>query len=213
LGKTKLSPAYTAHEFDAAPLGRVRSVEYDSEVHEETGAVIISFADDKMINLFLDDISFPMQQMVMKLIQATAQETMRLVFRDNFDPSADETIVARGIADRQVEAMTENIMSGFHEHLRSANSNQIIEIIDQMPKDEMATLVEALVELAALKKKVSTEIESIGGPVDVCVVSKGDGLIWIKRKHYFNLDKNLQYLYRRFGEVALVGGGSDDANR
>ena len=28
-------------------------------------------------------------------------------------------------------------------------------------------------------------MESVGGPVDVAIFSKGDGFIWIKRKHYF----------------------------
>jgi len=29
--------------------------------------------------------------------------------------------------------------------------------------------------------------ETVAGPIDVAIISKGDGLIWIKRKHYFDL--------------------------
>jgi len=32
---------------------------------------------------------------------------------------------------------------------------------------------------------MSRQAETVGGPVDVAVISKGDGLIWMKRKHYF----------------------------
>ena len=36
-------------------------------------------------------------------------------------------------------------------------------------------------------------IESVGGPVDVAIISKGDGLVWINRKHYFEMEKNPHY--------------------
>jgi len=32
--------------------------------------------------------------------------------------------------------------------------------------------------------------ETVGGPIDVAVISKGDGFIWIKRKHYFSPELN-----------------------
>jgi hypothetical protein len=37
---------------------------------------------------------------------------------------------------------------------------------------------------------MSTETETVGGPVDVAVISKGDGFVWIKRKHYFRPELN-----------------------
>ncbi|MEA1995293.1 MAG: hypothetical protein U9N18_03965 [Campylobacterota bacterium] len=39
----------------------------------------------------------------------------------------------------------------------------------------------------------SLESETAGGPIDVAVISKGDGFIWIKRKHYFKPELNPQF--------------------
>jgi len=50
----------------------------------------------------------------------------------------------------------------------------------------MALLAENLVSLTALKQKISLETETVGGPIDVAFISKNDGFIWIKRKHYFD---------------------------
>ena len=51
------------------------------------------------------------------------------------------------------------------------------------------------VSLTALKRRVSLEEETVGGPIDVAVVvSKGDGLIWIRRKHYFDPALNQSYI-------------------
>ena len=41
---------------------------------------------------------------------------------------------------------------------------------------------------------MSHTAETVGGPIDVAlIISKGDGLIWIKRKHYFSPELNPQF--------------------
>jgi hypothetical protein len=62
-----------------------------------------------------------------------------------------------------------------------------------MPKDELAAMAESLVNLTSFKRKVTEEAETVGGPIDVAVISKGDGLVWVKRKHYFPPELNQQF--------------------
>jgi len=45
-----------------------------------------------------------------------------------------------------------------------------------------------------MKRKMSQGIETVGGPIDVAVISKGDGFVWIKRKHYFKPELNVPFL-------------------
>lgn len=40
--------------------------------------------------------------------------------------------------------------------------------------------------------------ETVGGPVDVAVISKGDGFVWINRKHYFKPELNTQFFNNYF---------------
>lgn len=61
-----------------------------------------------------------------------------------------------------------------------------MKVISSLPKEEMADMAEALVEITSLRRRVDSPLESVGGPIDVAVISKGDGLVWIKRKHYFD---------------------------
>ena len=57
-------------------------------------------------------------------------------------------------------------------------------------------MAEALVNLTSVKRKVSLEEETVAGPIDVAVISKNDGFIWIKRKHYFEAALNPQFFVR-----------------
>jgi hypothetical protein len=42
------------------------------------------------------------------------------------------------------------------------------------------------------------DTETVGGAVDVAVISKGDGFIWIKRKHYFKPELNARFFANYF---------------
>jgi len=57
-------------------------------------------------------------------------------------------------------------------------------------------MAESLVNLTKFKRRVSKEQETVGGPIDVAVITKGDGFVWIKRKHYFQPELNPRVLAR-----------------
>ena len=69
-------------------------------------------------------------------------------------------------------------------------------IVGVLPKEELAEMAETLVSLTSFKRRMTPEAETVGGPIDVAVISKGDGLVWVKRKHYFDKDLNLRYFER-----------------
>ena len=76
----------------------------------------------------------------------------------------------------------------------------VLDIVTDLPKEDLSAMAESLVNLTSFKRKISAEAETVGGPIDVAVISKGDGFVWIKRKHYFDPSLNPGFLanyYRR----------------
>ena len=87
----------------------------------------------------------------------------------------------------------ENIMSNFItflDDLKEKNSKLLIPLIASLPKDELSNLAESLINITSLKRKVQNGLETVGGEVDVALITKGDGFIWTKRKHYFRPELN-----------------------
>ncbi|MBR0271427.1 MAG: hypothetical protein IJQ68_05475 [Methanobrevibacter sp.] len=80
--------------------------------------------------------------------------------------------------------------------LKFNHSLPILESIAALPKEELSNLAESLINITSLKRKVQTDLESVGGPVDVAIITKGDGFIWTKRKHYFDGELNPQFFKR-----------------
>lgn len=70
-----------------------------------------------------------------------------------------------------------------------------------LPMDELGMLAESMVNLTSLRRNVAIDSYSrtVGGPIDVAIISKGDGFIWTKRKHYFSGELNPQYFSQNFG--------------
>jgi hypothetical protein len=84
-------------------------------------------------------------------------------------------------------------IDGVLENSCESERQDITDVVHFMSKSELAQLAEALVEMTALRRRVSMDVETVGGPIDVAVISKGDGFVRIKRKHYFDKDLNPRY--------------------
>lgn len=80
-----------------------------------------------------------------------------------------------------------------------AHFSPLVRVIGSLPVDEMASLAETLIMLQSLKEKVTQPTESVAGPIDVAVITKGEGFVWIKRKHYFDPALNPRYHLRQQG--------------
>jgi hypothetical protein len=74
----------------------------------------------------------------------------------------------------------------------------LINAVSQLSKEDLAEMAESLIYLTYLKRRITNAEESVGGPVDVAIISKGDGFIWIKRKHYFKPELNQFFLDNYF---------------
>lgn len=76
----------------------------------------------------------------------------------------------------------------------------LLDAVATLSKDDLAEMAESLIYLTYIKRRITLAEESVGGPVDVAVISKGDGFIWIKRKHYFKPELNQNFFTRYFQE-------------
>ncbi len=66
-------------------------------------------------------------------------------------------------------------------------------------------MAETLVNRVSFRKPVTLEEETVGGPIDVAITTKGDGLIWINRKHYFNKGLNPHFMGNYLQEGVRYG--------
>lgn len=84
--------------------------------------------------------------------------------------------------------------------------------IEVLPKDELALLAESLVNLTLLRQRMSADQQNtVGGPIDVAVISPGDGFVWLKRKHYFEADLNPTWHLTHGATIRTQQGAKEDS--
>lgn len=99
--------------------------------------------------------------------------------------------------DELKEKAKESFNKTLTEKLYNSHAVPMQRVIGFLPVDELSELAEILVRMESLKERVTKDSEQVGGPIDVVVISKGDGFIWIKRKHYFDPKLNPRFFARR----------------
>lgn len=83
-------------------------------------------------------------------------------------------------------------------NLKTHERKNILDVVNFMSKKELAELAHAIVELTSKKRRFSADDETVGGPIDVAIVTRNEGFIWIRRKHYFDRASNPGYYSRVF---------------
>ncbi len=125
--------------------------------------------------------------------------TMKKAIRHSFEDVASSIVPllaepdeTNNIAD-VINGIGEQLIQKLNDFQFSAITGPLLDVLAHMGKEDMAELAESLVNITSIKRKFTSSDssdESVGGPVDVAIVTKGDGFIWIKRKHYFELQNN-----------------------
>jgi hypothetical protein len=163
-------------------------------ITEEKPVHIGVFADSDMSNVFLQGISEDAETMILERAYEAAEKlTVEAIAAC---PSAEARAALEGVLDIK----RDEIMQEFVEDVQAfkRDRNEFESALTHIPKDELASVAASLVNLNSFKKRMSMSLETVGGPVDVAVISKGDGFIWIDRKHYFQVALNPHFVNNRY---------------
>ncbi len=139
---------------------------------------------------------------VLNGIDPTYNEEIKKTVHEAFSTVATE--VALKIPDvaesNRISEVIKGLPKTLIDQLEAYRSEQItrplVSVLVHMGKEDMAEMAESLVSITSLKRKFTqnSSDESVGGPVDLAIITKGDGFIWLKRKNYFDINLNREFI-------------------
>lgn len=210
-GEDEIFPTIVEIEIDGFIANELRVVLKDGTDigRQSTQAVILPFAQDEMVHRFMQGIDNTYHGYLDHYIRQWLRDFGKEVVNACVSDSSDKKIINKGLSNSIDDAMTM-----LHEDAKKFRKEQfidpILDVVDGLPKEELAHMAEALVNLTSIKRRVSTEKETVGGPVDVAVISKGDGFVWIKRKHYFSPELNPRFNASYFNRAIRQEASNDE---
>ena len=101
---------------------------------------------------------------------------------------------------QELSRITSNVINQIIQKAQQQYLFPITQSVATLPIEELALLAESMINITSLRRKVALDnnIGTVGGPIDVAIISKCDGFIWLKRKHYFDRAYNPQYFYSHY---------------
>lgn len=204
-GSEDLYPSFIERKIAGALENRVKVKFEDSksqQISSKRYSHIEGFAQDDVIQSFTNGISYEALYRIKETLFNGLSEYTMNYFKRELDEDAvtdlkevNEIKTEIKLDDASMDALSNDLVRQIARTF-DPQRKQILNTVSTFSKSQLAELANTLVESTSFKQKVSMTLESVGGPVDVAVISKHEGFIWIDRKLYFEARLNQDYLNR-----------------
>jgi len=190
-GEKEIFPV--CYDFDVAAIFAGHTIKRDKKetrITHDNNAVVIPFAQSDEICTFMEGMgSFineffinTLSSMMMKLFPQDIASAIGDKFKLNDKQKKQVQDIVAKIGTEAFDNIVQDL-----DHLKHEKYIQpIVQATGFRNKGELAKMAETFVNLVSLRKQVKLEAETMGGPIDVAVITKGDGFIWIKHQNHFD---------------------------
>lgn len=198
-GQRERFPTLASYEIDGVFEGKIRIIDTDfCDIDRQgTRAYVRPFAQKDMVDRFLHGLDDGLRTDITQFCETTVGKISEGILDSLEIADHADRIRLRDLARKAEQAFVEKLRKEAFDAFQSKSRREIEDMVEFMPKPELAKMAEALIDLTSIKRKVSQGMETVGGPVDVALISKNDGFVWVKRKHYFPAEINSRYFDRR----------------
>lgn len=201
-GEKDIFPSLESFHLEGVVYNKLKYKKHISQkIDFQTTASLIPFAQSEMVAIFMEGVD-PSYRDVEESYLSKIFSEYAVIIVDNIK---GYTVEEKEKLKRKLVGIGKEILKDLGkklgDYIEETYSSPVTTVISMLPKDELAAMAESLVNLTSFKRKVTMESETVGGPIDVAVISKGDGFIWIKKKHYFKAELNAQFFANYYKEV------------
>lgn len=200
-GEEQIYPSMREYVIDAVVDNKIKYnfnehwlVSYAQQSH------VVPFAERETVRTILEGVSLTygrrFYEEALKMLGGLAEVIVSNIAELDQDK---KDVYVKSASDAAIGAF--RTLVGEMNRFREAETTRpIYKTISLMPISELSVAAEVFVNLAQMRQKMLLETETVGGPIDVAVISKGDGFVWIKRKHYFEKEINPFFLEKYLSE-------------
>lgn len=193
-GEKEIYPSLHQMNMALAISGHLRYY-YEKEVNisDNLAASISPFAQTDVTDTILRGINPAFQQIINDNVGKHLSSFSEVIanFLDQ-DKATSEvaSVIRQGF---NIKESTEALVKRINDAMFQSYTKPLIDTVISLDKEDMANMAESFISLTSLVRRMQPGEETVGGPVDVAVISKGDGFVWINRKHYFKPELNAAF--------------------
>lgn len=192
-GDDEYFPGLISINVSIAINNRLRYYQDDSgtiKVTHQNQSAIRPFAQKDVIDTILSGIDPRLGNLYFHQFDSFIRKNNETIAQHIEAARPDLAAIVRAIDSTPLTAELQKLVSA---ERKKHYIDPLMVAVGTLSKEDLAEMAESLIYLTYLKRRFTFAEESVGGPVDVAIITKGDGFIWIKRKHYFKKELNPHY--------------------
>lgn len=181
-GSKDIFPQVINISIDGSVCGSLKTVDGERVDGSETNT-IMPFAQQEMVHTVMRGIDPDLD-----IYRQELSDQLRGQIETRFSLSSSKA---------ELQQLFDGAKNMFDDEVKRKHISPFVNMLEVLSLQELGSMAETFVSLTSFKRKFSGDIETVGGPIDVLVISRSDGPIWLKRKKYFDIEMNQGYLNRR----------------
>lgn len=142
-------------------------------------ASISAFGQREMVDSFIEGIEPNMEEAMFGILDKVLKN-----YHNQMQQLLNITLTKEQVQQLQKMGNTvyESISDAVDEYKENYYLQPLLGVVRSLPVRELAEMTETLINLTSFKRRVTRVTESVGPPIDVAVITKGDGFVWVRRK-------------------------------
>lgn len=211
-GADDVFPAVFSVEVNGRVAGKLKIIKesFTSIANCADGGMVTYFAQVDVIERVLSGVDARFINRTAEFIDQTVSDAVEKTYASLGTKKVSKKLAAeRSTKAKEVgKSARDAFVTDAAKRISESFSREFDAMIAMMPKQELIELAEALITITAMERKAAPGEGTVGGPVDVALITKHEGFVWIKRKHHFQRDLNPRYFWRKYGTALQGGAGS-----
>jgi hypothetical protein len=177
-------PTVATYSVSAMVGGYIKRARADrTAIDGDMHAAISLYADSEATYAFLRGIGFDLETRVYGAFEAVSGALVDKVVAGfgDIDPAQRESIRRAAQAELVPQAV-QTCYEAINAYQQKTYIDPVLAVVEIATRNDLAETARDLVALNILKKRVTAQDPTVGGAVDVAVISRDAGFIWWKRQ-------------------------------
>lgn len=196
-GNKEVFPTTVEYTVKVSLFDGVEKVEKNNQkITLDNDSAILPFAQSAEVNNFMRGVGTKIDHYLGGALEELMVDMFPNVLADLL---SDQGLINGG--KEQAKTAISSVSNGAYKHVIESlakisvteYTNPVIGAVSHLSVKDLAIMAETFINLESFRKRVTFTSETVGGPIDVAVITKSEGLIWIKRKHYFSPELNSSF--------------------
>ncbi|MBT8473240.1 MAG: hypothetical protein HKN14_06935 [Marinicaulis sp.] len=181
-GSREKFPSMRSYLTSSVILGILkRKQDRKADINADSGPVFQPFAQDRMIRTFLTGMD---QYLRMFLYSETLKLSQGLVTdivgRTPNLTDAQKNTIFNDYSQNNLRVALQEFFRSIDGYQYAVHTKPILRAINSLPKKELGETAASLIKLNSFQQKVMHSVETVGGPIDVAVITRNGGLEWTR---------------------------------